>query len=79
MIQRNSFSHKISKTIISQISNSNAKQQQTGNRNYGYDLHLTVFLPFLNTTLKENHRHGSVKIISTFIFKEIKHNTEERE
>ena len=38
------FSQKISKTIIFEFSNSNAKQKQTGNWNYGYDLHLTVFL-----------------------------------
>ena len=46
------FCHKISKIIISEFSNSNAKQKQTGNWNYGYDLHLTVFLTFLSTMLK---------------------------
>ena len=48
------FCHKISKTIISEFSNSNAKQKQTGNWNYGYDLHLTVYLLFLNTILKSS-------------------------
>ena len=46
------FCHKISTTIISEFSILNAKQKQTGNWNYGYDLHLTVFLLFLNSILK---------------------------
>ena len=44
--------HKIFKTIISEFSNSSAKQKQTGNWNYGYDLYLFAFLLFLNTILK---------------------------
>ena len=75
----NYFCQKTSKTVISEFSNSNAKQKQTGNWNYGYDLHLTVFLLCLNTILNLNHWRGSAKIISTYIFKERKHNTEERE
>ena len=51
------FCHKISKTIISEFSSSNAKQMQTGNWNYRYDLHLTVFLLFLNTVKPLNSGH----------------------
>ena len=46
------FCHKISKIVISEFSNSNAKQKQTGNWNYGYDLYLTFFLPILNTIIQ---------------------------
>ena len=46
------FCHKISKIIISEFSNTRAKQKQTGDLNYRYDLHLTVFLLFLNSVLK---------------------------